>query len=94
MDRIDMTRNRDRGGAIVNAVMNFPFHKLREISWLAENHLASQEGLCSMELVSSISYLLSTFCTVSTYMDLINFSPFYHGASALVGQGSLVIEDS
>ena len=27
----------------------FGFHKLRGISWLAENRLASQEGLCSME---------------------------------------------
>ena len=27
----------------------FGFHKMRGISWLAENRLASQEGLCSME---------------------------------------------
>jgi hypothetical protein len=25
------------------------FHKMRGISWLAENRLASQEGLCCME---------------------------------------------
>jgi hypothetical protein len=30
----------------------FGFHKTRGISWLAEDLLASQEGLCFMELVS------------------------------------------
>ena len=29
----------------------FRFHRLRGISWLAENRLTSQEGLCSMEYV-------------------------------------------
>jgi hypothetical protein len=29
----------------------FGFHKMRGISWLADDLLASQEGLCSMELV-------------------------------------------
>jgi hypothetical protein len=29
------------------------FHKMRGISWVAYDILASQEGLCSMELVSS-----------------------------------------
>jgi hypothetical protein len=28
--------------------MNLGFHKVRRISWLAEDLLASQEGLCSM----------------------------------------------
>jgi hypothetical protein len=32
-----------------NTIMNFGFHKMREISLLGEE--ASQEGLCSMELV-------------------------------------------
>jgi hypothetical protein len=36
----------------VNAIMNFRVPKKRLISWLAEKLLASQEGLCSMELVS------------------------------------------
>jgi hypothetical protein len=27
----------------------FGFHKMRGISWLAADQLASQEGLCSME---------------------------------------------
>ena len=29
---------------------------MREVSWLAENELASQEGLCSIEEVSNASY--------------------------------------
>jgi hypothetical protein len=32
------------------------FHKMRGISWLADKPLASQEGLCCMELVSSKGY--------------------------------------
>lgn len=36
--------------ALVNAVMNyFGFYKMQGIAWLAENTLASQNGLCSME---------------------------------------------
>jgi hypothetical protein len=32
----------------------FGLHKMRGISWVAEDILASQEGLCSMELVSLV----------------------------------------
>jgi hypothetical protein len=49
MDWIDLVQNRDRWQAVVNVVMNLGFHKMREISWLAANWLASQEGLCCME---------------------------------------------
>jgi hypothetical protein len=48
MDWIDLAQNMDRCHALVNAVMNFGFHKMRGISLQAENMLASQ-GLCSME---------------------------------------------
>ena len=33
----------------------FGFHQMRRNSWLAEELLASQEGLCSMELVSCLT---------------------------------------
>jgi len=47
-------QNKDKWQAVVNAVMNIRFHKMRGISWLDENRLASQEGLCCMELVSCL----------------------------------------
>jgi hypothetical protein len=37
--------------ALVNAVWTFRFHKMRGISWPAAKLLASQEGLCFMEIV-------------------------------------------
>jgi hypothetical protein len=43
MDWIDMAQDRDRRWAVVSAVMN---------SRLAGDLVASQEGLCSMELAS------------------------------------------
>ena len=42
-------QDRERWRAVVNAVMNLWVHKMRGIYCLAENKLASQEGLCSME---------------------------------------------
>jgi hypothetical protein len=43
---------RDRWPAVMNTVMNFRFHKMRGISWIAEELSASQEWLCSIMLVT------------------------------------------
>ena len=40
------------GGHLWMRLWTFGFHKMWGISWLAENRLASQEGLCSMNWVS------------------------------------------
>ena len=37
------------GGHLWKWKLTFGFHRMRGISWLAENRLASEEGLCSME---------------------------------------------
>jgi hypothetical protein len=57
MGWIDMAKDTDRWRALVNAVMNIGFHKMRGISCVAEDLLASQEGLCSMESVRSCPYI-------------------------------------
>ena len=45
---IDLALDRERCLALVNAVVKLRVPKIRGISRLAENPLASQEGLCSM----------------------------------------------
>ena len=46
---IELAQDRDRRRLLVNAVMNFGFCKMKGNSWLAENRLAFQEGLSSMD---------------------------------------------
>ena len=43
------------------------FHKMREISWLAENRLASQERLYSIESVSKYCYYYSYYYCCCCY---------------------------
>jgi hypothetical protein len=47
----DLGQDRDWWWALVNDVMNFLFCKMWGVSCLAEDLLASQVGLCPMELV-------------------------------------------
>jgi len=52
VDWIEPTQDRDRSPALVNAAKIPEFHRLRGIPRLAEELLAFQEGLYSIELVS------------------------------------------
>jgi hypothetical protein len=42
----------DQWWNLVKNLINFWFHKMQEVSWLAEWLLASQKGLFSMVLIS------------------------------------------
>ena len=55
------------GGSLVTAVMNL--HKMRGISWLAENLLASQEGHCSVEWVSKYGKCRKNFWEAFIYVE-------------------------
>jgi hypothetical protein len=54
------------GGPLWKRRWTFGFHKIRGIYWLAENLLASQEGLCFMELI----WLVIVGSKLSTHGDL------------------------
>jgi hypothetical protein len=51
MDWTDPAQYRKKWRAFINVVMNFKFHKTREIFWPALDLLASQEGPRSVEVV-------------------------------------------
>jgi hypothetical protein len=48
---IDLAQDRHQWLALINAVINFGFHKMLEISRLAEKLLAFQEEFCPKKLV-------------------------------------------
>jgi hypothetical protein len=45
------------GGLLWMRLWTFGSHKMRGISWVAQDVLASQEGLCSMEWVSKYVFI-------------------------------------
>ena len=52
MGLIDLAQGRAGGGLLWMRYWTFGFYKMQGISCLAEDMLASLEGLCSIELVS------------------------------------------
>jgi len=54
------------------------FHKMRGISWLVENWLASEEGLCCMGWISfgNLYCLLSGESHVCTFLHCITYLPW------------------
>ena len=64
---IDLAQDRDRWQALVKAVMNS-----RVICWLAEDLLASQEGLWSVELVIRIVIELCWYCCIVLISSLFD----------------------
>jgi hypothetical protein len=57
MDWICLAQDTNRSQVFVNMLMDM-VHKMLGPSWLAEHLLASQEGLCSTELVIQLQMLL------------------------------------
>ena len=49
MDWIELAQDRDRWRTLVNSLKIFRFHKMRGISSLAGNRLASQKEVCTTE---------------------------------------------
>jgi hypothetical protein len=61
MDWISQVQDRDRWQVLVSTVMNFGFHKMRGISSVTLDMLASHKVLCFMELVKRV-LILQNFC--------------------------------
>jgi hypothetical protein len=59
----DLAEDIDRWQAPLSAETNLRVYTMRGISWLAEEVLASQEGICSMDL-EILCALLTAPCTV------------------------------
>jgi hypothetical protein len=78
-----VAQERDQWWARMNTVTNLAFYKKRVISWRTEWLLASQEGLCSMELarldLRKIWHLKSRRCR-----DILQWSAKHRERKALV----------
>jgi hypothetical protein len=61
VDWIELGLNRDRWRTLANTVRDFCFQRMQGISQLAEQLLASQRGLCSVELVCWLHTNIYTF---------------------------------
>jgi len=64
MDWLMCLRIRTGGGVLWMRYWNFMFHKVGKTCWPAEDLSASQEGLCSMELVSWLAERLRIFSSL------------------------------
>jgi hypothetical protein len=74
------------GGYLWMRQWTFGFHKMRRISWLAENRLASQEVFCSMEYrVWSMEFWEE--CAGMTDSEIVAKTPGNH----FISDGSLFI---
>jgi hypothetical protein len=56
-DGVDLAQDWYKWRALVNAVINLAFHKMRRIFWLNEELVAFQHGLYSTEWVSLIIWI-------------------------------------
>jgi hypothetical protein len=72
MDWIVLAQDRDSWRVLLNAARIFGFRKMRGISRLGEDLLASQEGFCSMELLRSkcVRWMYSYFHTTQANYQL------------------------
>ena len=72
MELIHLAQNGEKLRAVVNTVMNFCFHKMQEISGVAEELLASQEGLRYMGLLLLLGIVsgYARYCQVSRLQAL------------------------
>jgi hypothetical protein len=73
----DLAEDKDRWQAPVSAEMNLRVDKMRDISSLAEDLLASQEGICPIDLVI-LCALLTVPCMVQVHLFLMSKYSLQH----------------
>jgi hypothetical protein len=67
------------GGQLWMRWWNLGFHKMRGISWVAEEMLACQEELCSMELVSYLWFILRCRLYIGSYGVCVVIAEWWTG---------------